>query len=123
MRRGMEIDVVAVIAVEQVIEAFHLRRQIIAAGKGDELAEEVRMPENEAGGLEGAETAAHRHRAIVGIGPAHQRKHLLEDVILEGGVPAAAVGRMAARVVEALSRQSLDAIKLQMPGKDLVGAA
>src|SRR5271155_3176401 len=90
MRRGMEIDVVAVIAVEQVIEAFHLRRQIIAAGKGDELAEEVRMPKNQAGGLEGPETAAHRHRAI-----------------LEGGVPADAVGRMTPRVVEGLPRQPL----------------
>src|SRR5271169_2029345 len=104
MRWGMEIDVVAVIAVEQVLEAFHLHRQIIAAGKGDELAEEVRMPENEAGGLEGAETAAHRHSAIVGIGPGHQRKHLLEDVVLKGGVPVDAVGRMTARIVKGLSR-------------------
>src|SRR5271163_4085828 len=81
------------------------------------------MPENEAGGLEGAETAAHRHCAIVGIGPGHKWKHLLEDVVLEGGVPADAVGRMTAPVVEGLSRQPLDAIKLQMPGIDLVGEA
>ena len=54
------------------------------------------MPENEAGGLEGAETAAHRHRAIVGIGPRHQRQHLVEDIVLEGGVPADAVGGMTA---------------------------
>jgi hypothetical protein len=123
MRRGVEIAVVAVIAVEQVVEAFHLRRQIIAAGKSDELAEQVRMPENEGGGLEGAEAAAHRHRAIVGIGPDHQWKHLLEDIVLEGDVPVDAVGRMPADVVEGLPRQPLDAIELQAPGIDLVGQA
>src|ERR1700677_1774694 len=123
MRRGVEIDVVAVIAVEQVVEAFHLRSQIIAAGQGDELAEAVRMPEYEAGGLEGAEAAAHRHRAIVGIDPGHQRKHLLEDIVLERGVPADGVGRMTSPVVEGLPRQPLDAIELQMPGIDLVGEA
>jgi hypothetical protein len=65
------------------------------------------MPENEAGGLEGAEAAAHRHRAIVGIGLSHQREHLVEDVVFKGGAPANAVGRMWACVVEGLPRQSL----------------
>ena len=39
MRRGVEIDGVVVVAVEPVAEAFHVHRQIVAAGKSDEFAE------------------------------------------------------------------------------------
>lgn len=58
MRRRVEIDAVVVIAVEQVAEGFHPHRQVVAAGKGDELAEEMRMAKEQACRLEGAEAAA-----------------------------------------------------------------
>src|ERR1700743_613270 len=53
MRRGVEIDVLVVITVEQVAEALDLHRQIITAGKGSKLAEEMRMPQHKTGGLKG----------------------------------------------------------------------
>ena len=47
----------------------------------------------------------------------------MEDIVLEGGVPADAVGGMTADVVEGLPRQPLDAEELQAAGIDLVGEA
>ena len=79
------------------------------------------MAKDEACSLKGAEAAAHGHRAIMRVGPGHQRQHLVEDVVLEGGVPADAVSRMTVAGVEGLARQTLDAIELQLPGIDLVG--
>ena len=47
----------------------------------------------------------------------------MEDIVLEGGVPADAVGGMTADVVEGFPRQPLDAEELQAAGVDLVGEA
>ena len=69
MRRSMKIDVVAVVAVEQVAEMLDLQGQIVAAREGDELAEEMRVPEHEGRRLKRAEAAAHRHGAVMAVQP------------------------------------------------------
>lgn len=123
MRRRVVIDAVVVIAVEQIAEGFHFHRQIVAPGKGDELAEEMRMAEDEARRLESAEAAPMHDSAAMRVLRRHQRQHLVEDIVLQSGMPANTLGRMAVETVKAVCRQALDAIKLEMAGLQFLGKA
>lgn len=123
MRGRVEVDVLVVIPVEQISDMLDLQRQNVATRKGDELAEEMRMAEHQIGRLERAETAAHRDRAIVRIDRRHQRRHLVQQVVLEYSVAVDVIGGMAAASVEALGGQTFDAEQQQLPGIDLAGQA
>ncbi len=123
MRWRVEIDRVVVITVEKIGEGFDLHRQVIAAGKGHQLAEEMRVAEDEAGGLECAEAAAVDDGAFVAVAALHQRQNLVQHIFLESDMAADAIGRMAAEVVEGLAREALDAEQLQLTGLELVGEA
>lgn len=57
MQRRVEVDPVVIIAVQQIAEVIDFHGEIVAAREGDELAEQVRVAEDEVGCLEGAEAA------------------------------------------------------------------
>lgn len=121
MRRRMEVNILAVIAVEQIVEGLDAQGEVIAAGKGHQLAEQVGMAEGQARGLEGAEATAHGDGAIMPVHRGHERHHFMEDIGLECGVAADTVGGVAAAVVKTFLRQTFDAIELELPGFNLVG--
>lgn len=61
--------------------------------------------------------------AVMRILRRHQRQHFVQDIILEGAMPADALGRVMVEGIEGLGRQSLDAIELEMARLELVGKA
>ncbi len=83
----------------------------------------MRVAEDEAGGLEGAEAAAVDDGAFVAVAALHQRQNLVQHIFLESDMAADTIGRMAAEVVEGFAREALDAEQLQMTGLELVGEA
>lgn len=102
MRRRVEIDRVIIVAVKQVAKTFDPHRQIVTAGKGDELAKEMGMTKHEAGCLESAEAAAMHDGAVMRVFLRHQRQDLVQNIFLEGNMSLNALGRMAMGTVEGL---------------------
>src|SRR5690606_23595542 len=80
MAGGVEVDAFVVIAVVQIAEMFDLEGQIVASGKGAELAKQVRVAKGDVGGIESAQAAAMGDSAGVRVFCGHERQHFVEDV-------------------------------------------
>lgn len=123
MRGGVVVDGVVVIAVEQVAEVFHAKRQIVAAGEGGHLAEQVGVAEGDVDGVVRAQAAAVRDGAGMRVFRSHQREHFVQDVFLELDVAPDAFGRMAPEAIEGFVVDAVQAEQLQVSGLDLVPQA
>lgn len=110
---GIEEDLVAVVAVEEVPEVVDLEGEVVASGEGDKLLETLGVAEGDVCGVEGAEAAAMRDGRLVWVLQLHQREDLLEDVVFVVEVALDSPMGMGPPAVEAFGVDAIDAVELK----------
>lgn len=123
LQRSVEVELLVAIPVEQVAEAVDVEGEVVAAGEGGQLMEQVRVTKGEVGGVKGPEAAALGDGAGMAVLNGHQEHHRAENVLLEGGVAAHLVRGRTPAAVEALPVDAVDAVDLQCPASILCASA
>ncbi len=80
---GVEIDILIVVAVEQVSKMLHRKRQVVSPRKSAHLLEKVRVAKRDVYGVKCAEATPVCNRAGVRVFRGHKRQHFPQNVFFK----------------------------------------
>jgi len=112
--RGVEVDVLVVVAVEEVAEGAVGLGEVVAAGEGEDAGEELGMAEGEVDGVIGAEAAAVGEERGVGIQGEGEGENFFEDVFFKENVAGDAGGGGDGLVIDGFGIDAIEAEELEL---------
>ncbi len=118
--RGNEVDVLIVMAAEEVVEGAEGSGKVVTAAEGYRFAEQGGVAKGEVHGVVSADAAAVDDKGWLAVFRDHIRDCFVEDVALVLAVALDAGGRRRGAAVEAFGIDGVDAEEAEVAGFDAV---